>query len=77
MSYETRYAAAMRQRAMRDTAEDIEARRQWRAALDKVKAEVASKFPEGPDPRDPKPALDYQQERIEYWRNRLLAGGAV
>lgn len=74
MSYETRYAASMRQRsdAAASTPEAAAARLKLQDALNRVKADVTAKYPtitaENFDA-----ATEYQRDRITYWRKELQA----
>ena len=74
MSYETRYAAAMRQRsdAAASTPEAAAARLKLRDALDRARADVLVRFPEF-TAENASDALEYQQERIVYWRQEMGA----
>lgn len=75
MSYETRYAAAVRQRAdaYASTPEAASARAKLKEAFANAKADVAAKFVLPLRAEDVAGALDYQQERITFWRNELRA----
>ena len=70
MSYETRYAAAMRQRAdaAASTPEAAEARLRLHDAMRRARADVAARFSTASEE-----AFEYQQERIAYWRKELNA----
>ena len=70
MSYETRYAAAMRQRsdAAASTPEAEAARHALQDALDRARADVAARYLE-----PTADAFEYLNERIAHWRKELRA----
>lgn len=70
MSYETRYAAHVRQKAdaVASTPEAAIARAKLQDALDRAGADVRARFPV-----ITADAFDYQNERIAYWRRVLKA----
>ena len=70
MSYETRYAAAMRQRsdAAASTPEAAAARAKLQDALSRARADVAARFATPTEA-----AFEYLNERIEHWRKELRA----
>lgn len=72
LSYETRYAAMMRQRsdAAASTPEAAKARQGLQDALARARADCMARYPtRAPD--DAGPAMDYLNERIMYWRATL------
>jgi hypothetical protein len=74
MSYETRYAAAMRQRsdAAASTPEAEAARAKLQDALSRARADAKAEYTElAAD--NIEAALDYQERRIAYWRKELGA----
>lgn len=74
MSYETRYAANMRAKAERksNTPEAKAARVRLSEALQRAKQDRKSKFPNVTE-KNYDAAVDYQDERIAYWRKELNA----
>jgi hypothetical protein len=74
VSYETRYATAMRQRsdAASSTPEAAAARAKLQDALNRARADAKAEFPVlAADTIEA--ALDYQERRILYWRKELGA----
>jgi len=74
MSYETRYAAHMRQKsdAAASTPEAEAARLRLQEALTRACSDTVARFPTW-TPDDVDAVLEYQAERIEHWRRELNA----
>jgi hypothetical protein len=74
VSYETRYAAMVRQRSDNHASspEAAAARSRLRQAMDKARADWKAKYPEI-TAENIEEALEYQGERIDFWRKALNA----
>jgi hypothetical protein len=74
VSYETRYAAAMRQRsdAASSTPEAAAARAKLQDALSRARADAKAEYPTL-TAENVEAAVDYQERRIHYWRKELGA----
>lgn len=74
MSYETRYAAMVRQRSDNHASspEAEAARLLVQQAMSKARADWKAKYPEI-TAENAEEALEYQGERIDFWRKELNA----
>lgn len=72
MSYETRYRAMMdaKREHRRNSPEAAEARYWLQRAMDRVRQDVAYKYPVITS-ENASEALEYQAERIEFWRKEF------